>query len=373
MTSKERLLTVLRHGTPDRVPISTYELVGYNENAWENQQPAYKPLMDYIREKTDCMYMLGVPVETAGVPYGFDVRDKTHIKQWTDGGSTFTRNVIMTPKGDISSLCRIDKEINTVWTLEHLIKDDDDMERLLSMSHSTGLIDASGLIAESEKLGDRGILLIDISDPLGDAAGLFEFGEFTIRASTDRRNFTMLLDSIFEYKMYLLEEMLKQGVGPLFRIIGPEYATPPYLGTDLFHEYICKYDSRMIRLIHDYGQYARLHSHGRVRDILPHVLEMEADAVDPVEASHSGDIELWEAKKILGNKVCIIGNIQLRDLETLSPGEMRKITIKCMEEAKEGGNFVIMPTACPINENLSPATEENYKVFIDTALEYGEY
>ena len=37
---RERLLAALKCQTPDRVPISTYELVGYNIAAWENQQPS---------------------------------------------------------------------------------------------------------------------------------------------------------------------------------------------------------------------------------------------------------------------------------------------------------------------------------------------
>ena len=44
-----------------------------------------------------------------------------------------------------------------------------------------------------------------------------------------------------------------------------------------------------------------------------------------------------------------------------------------MAAAKEGGGFVIMPTAEPITIPLAQKTTENYKVFINTALEEGEY
>jgi hypothetical protein len=44
-----------------------------------------------------------------------------------------------------------------------------------------------------------------------------------------------------------------------------------------------------------------------------------------------------------------------------------------MQAAKKGGGFVIMPTAAPINIPLNPSTVENYKVFINTALEEGGY
>ena len=46
-TSRRRLLTTLAGGTPDRVPINTYELAGRNSVDWYNQQPSYRGLMDY--------------------------------------------------------------------------------------------------------------------------------------------------------------------------------------------------------------------------------------------------------------------------------------------------------------------------------------
>ena len=44
-----------------------------------------------------------------------------------------------------------------------------------------------------------------------------------------------------------------------------------------------------------------------------------------------------------------------------------------MDQAKDGGRFVLMPTAGPINLPLSPGTEANYKAFIDAGLEFGRY
>ena len=367
MTSRERLLAVIKHQIPDRVPVSTYELVGWRKNSWENSQSSYGPLMDYIREKTDCLYMTDVD------NINEYVENHTHIKEWKEGISTFMHTTLSTPKGDISKLDRFDENINTVWHLEPFIKNDDDIDRYLSIPAELLPVETENLKMQDTLLEDRGILLISIADPLCIAAELFHFGDFTMKAYTDRCIFTKLLDKLYEQQIFYLEDMLKKGAGPLFRIIGPEYATPPYLSPELFHEYVCKYDKKMIKMIHGYSQFARIHCHGRIREIPPHIMEMEADAVDPVEAPPSGDIELKEVKNLYGDKLCLMGNIQLRDLETLSSNEVRALVIKCMEDGKSGGNFVIMPTASPINVPINPKTDRNYRSFIDTALEYGVY
>jgi uroporphyrinogen-III decarboxylase len=367
MNSRERLLAVVRHEVPDRVPISTYELVGWNSGSWENQQVSYKPLMDYIREKTDCLYMTGVPAVNKYI------RDHITVKSEKRGASTYIRTVLDTPKGEISKVDRVDAELNTVWHIEHFVKDDEDLEKYLSIPQDLLPVNTDHLKSQEQLLGDSGILLVDIADPLCIAAELFEFGDFTVKAYTDKAGFTKLLDKIFESQMYFLEDMLKKGAGPLFRIVGPEYATPPYLGPELFHEYVYKYDRKMIRVIHDYGQYARVHCHGRIRGVLKDIIDMEADALDPVEATPSGNIEIQEIKKLYGNRICLMGNIQLKDLEFASPKQMKNIVKRAVEEGKPGGSFVIMPTASPINKDLNETTLRNYKIFIDTALEYGKY
>jgi len=40
MTGRERLLQTLTCRVPDRVPISTYELCGFNSRAFENNDPS---------------------------------------------------------------------------------------------------------------------------------------------------------------------------------------------------------------------------------------------------------------------------------------------------------------------------------------------
>ncbi|HNT35325.1 MAG TPA: hypothetical protein PKH07_10055, partial [bacterium] len=53
------------------------------------------------------------------------------------------------------------------------------------------------------------------------------------------------------------------------------------------------------------------------------------------------------------------------------PEQVQQAVRECMNAAKVGGGYVIMPTAAPINIPLAKKTEDNYRTFIETALEYG--
>jgi uroporphyrinogen decarboxylase len=96
-------------------------------------------------------------------------------------------------------------------------------------------------------------------------------------------------------------------------------------------------------------------------------------AIDPLEPLPDGDMPLAEVKKKYGDKFCLFGNIELKELEFADSGRIDRLVKSAMEGAKSGGGFVLMPTASPITNNLSPVTQRNYLQYIESALKYGQY
>lgn len=365
MTSRERLMAALRHEPLDRVPISTHELVGWNPDSWENQEPSYQRLMDFIRAHTDCLYLCSAPRRNR--------LEETTQETWDEGGSHWTRTYVHTPLGDLRMTSRRDDGVHTNWRVERLLKTDEDIARYLSIPYELEPPDMSGFHAAQERLGERGIMLFSVADPLCVVAELFHFQDFLLRAFYQTEQIITLLDAVAPRVYEFLDAVLAQGAGPLIRIVGPEYATPPYLPPYFFRRFVVEYDRPMIERIHEYGRYARIHCHGRIRHVLDMIVEMGADALDPVEEPPSGDIPLAEVKARCGDRLCLMGNLQLRDLETGAPEQMAEIVRETISAGKPGGGFVIMPAAAPINAPLSPLTERNYIAFIETALRYGRY
>jgi hypothetical protein len=104
------------------------------------------------------------------------------------------------------------------------------------------------------------------------------------------------------------------------------------------------------------------------------ILDTDPDGIDPCEPPPDGDIELDEVKRCCTARgVSVWGNIELKLLEAGSPAEVRSAVQCCMDQAKAGGGFVLLPTAGPIDLSLSPVTEANYVAMIDAVHEFGEY
>ncbi|MFH1737930.1 MAG: uroporphyrinogen decarboxylase family protein [bacterium] len=366
LTSRDRLHRLLDRKPIDRVPISTYEINPWDKENWYTRQPSYGTLNEYIRTHADCIWLVGAPIRNKAEW----AETATH---WREGKSQYTRRVVHTPKGDLQWVYRVDDDLFTTWQVEHPFKEIEDVDRYLSLPWEFGGCDMSEIERAQREIGDNGIVMCDISDPICTPPDLFEFGHFLVTVFENRSKLRQLMDVLHERILQALEYQLEHGAGPLWRLVGPEYATPPYLPPELFRELVVEYDRPIVDLIHRYGGKVRLHCHGCVSQVLDMFVEIGADGTDPLEPPPQGDIELAEVKRRVGDKMILFGNMELAWLEYCSPEEIDGHVRGMMESAKEGGGYVVLPTAAPINIPLKPQTERNYIQMIDSTLKYGGY
>ena len=371
MTSRERLLSAIKLEKTDRVPVSTYELVGYNSWAFENKESSYQNLMDFIRKKTDCVCMWDLNSNGRTVQSSYITQiDCRQIR-----GENYTERhlTLHAPKGELTSTHRVYDNLYTTWQTERWCKTTEDVDKIMSIPFEPATYNDSDYERIKTEVGDNGIIMSGAADPAYLAMELMEFGESTVWVMTETEHFAKVVEEFHRRNMINLENMLKCKVVDLYRICGPEYLTPPYLPPKYFKRFVTPYLKEMTELIHKYGGHVRIHSHGKINKVLDEILSCGADAMDPCEGPPDGDITLRELKERTSGQMCLFGNIQLKMLEHASTDEIREIVRVCMDSAKKDGGYVIMPTAAPINVPLSPKSEENYRVFIETALEYGKY
>ncbi len=366
MTSKERLHKTLRGELADRVPISTYELCGFNSKAFENNDSSYKTLMEYIRAHTDGITMYNPrEISAASCP--------SVTERWDEGDFHVVKTVLKTKSRDLIRVQKRRDAVMTTWTTEHFCKDTKDVDAWLSIPFAESTYDYSDYTRVAAELGENGIVMASVSDPACTAMELMEFGEATVWALTEPEHFKETLDEIHRRQMINLKTMLETKTIDLYRVCGPEYITPPYLSPRHFERYVYPYIREMTGLIQRFGGKVRIHSHGKIGTVLDMIVDSGADAVDPCEAPPDGDISLYDIKQKTKDRMTVFGNLQLKLLENGTAEQVHNEVRLCMGSAKEGGRYVIMPTAAPINRPLNKQTERNYMIFIDAALEYGYY
>jgi hypothetical protein len=339
--------------------------------AWENNDSSYAGLMSFIRENADCAAMWSPESNEQFLGSAYPV--EMDVRQERDGNATVFHRTLHTPKGDLTSVHKIYDDVRTTWIVEHWCKSTDDVDKALSIPYEPLAYDSSDRPRIDEELGDRGVVMDSPADPLWMAADLMEFGDYTVWALANTEHFARTVEIMRERCLENLKRSLGSTVSDIYRICGPEYATPPYLPPEFFARFVTPCVKDMVDLIHDKGAIARFHSHGKINQVLDMIVETGADALDPCEPPPDGDIELADVKRRVGGRMCLCGNLELKLIEHGSHEEIRKAVIDAMTAAKPGGGFIIMPTASPINTPLAAKTEENYRVWIQTALEFGAY
>ncbi|NLE44365.1 MAG: hypothetical protein GX620_06555 [Chloroflexi bacterium] len=372
MNRRQRLMTTLRGGAVDRPPVCFYEINGLDEDPTSDDpfniysHPSWLPLIELARDSTDRIVMRSAPFRHHALD---PLAEMTHTETWHDGASRFTRQTVRLGGRTLSSVSRRDRDVNTVWVLEPLLKGADDLEALLTLPPpAPGREPDIATIVETETiLGDSGIVMIDTPDPLCLAASLFDMGTFTVIALTQQALFHRLIERFAAIVWPQTEAIAAALPGRLWRIYGPEYASPPYLPPRLFEEYVVQYDTPMVNVIQRLGGFARIHSHGRLRAILDLIASTGCIGLDPIEPPPQGDVSLRYVRERYGAQIVLFGNLEASDIENL-PGDLFAAKVRqAVDEgtAGSGRGFVLMPSACPYGRVLSPLAMENYRTMID--------
>jgi len=77
-------------------------------------------------------------------------------------------------------------------------------------------------------------------------------------------------------------------------------------------------------------------------------------------------VDLERARNILGDKICIIGNVGTTNMLMNSPGEVAEESLMCIEKAGKNGSFVLC-TGCGISKDCPP---DNIEAMVKTTKEY---
>ena len=229
------------------------------------------------------------------------------------------------------------------------------------------------LRGEERELGDRGIVMVDTEDPLCAAATLMSMQDYTIVAFTENVLFHQLLEKLARQIHTRTAQVAREFPGHLWRIYGPEYASEPYLPPRLFDEYVVRYVEPMVRVIREHGGFARIHCHGRVRNILALIAGMGADAIDPLEPPPLGDVTLADVRQQYGRQLVLFGNLEVVDVERMEPAAFDQVVCRALAEgtAGPGRGFVLMPSACPVGRKVEPRTLQNYRTMVHRATTWG--
>ena len=346
MTSRERILAAMRLETPDRVPVSPFGLGKLDPEApftWE-----------FIRT-TDPL----ITAVSAGDPFlglGVDVTTSA------DGDTTST--VIHTPKGDLTR--KVQRTAVTTATVKFPFETPADVERFLSIPYIPPEADVAAFHAMKERVGEEGLVMVGVADAVCLPASWFPPEGFCM-AWADSPDLLVNLTSLAAARTNAHVKRLCEAGVDAFRIIGGEYASVQ-LGPKGFDALVMAFDGELVDVIHGYGAIAYYHNHGPAMRFLDRFADLGIDALDPLEAPPWGDCDLAETKRRIGDRVCLVGNLDDKEvLESRGAPEVRQMGRGCLERAGPDG-FLLGGTA---SGTYTEKGARSFMALVEVSREYG--
>lgn len=330
MNSRERVLAALNHQEVDRVPW----VESYVSNFFAKKLLGYEPVIPgTARTAPDVLKVLAID----SMNYNF-----------------------MPPR------CARDEQMNEVeFVAEGLLKTWDDLEKFKAT-----LPDPT-----DDKFYEQGK---EFLKTYGDDKCIFAAVRFGIEhtfLSMGIEHFGMMLyddpkfvhatmEMFTDFTCKTIDRINEMGFHGYFVSDDQAYRSGPFISYKHFQEFFYPYMKKCADRMKLPWIY---HSCGNIMPIMDDLLSLGMNAIANIEP---GPMDINEVKKKYGDKVCIVGNIDLH--YTLTRGTVEETIAEVKDRIKNiapGGNYIIASS----NGLTSYCKPENIKAMNDTILKYGNY
>ena len=362
MTSKERMLTALRGERPDRLPVTTHHVMpSFLDSHMEGKSD--QEFFDIFGLDPIHWIIAYAANESAGDYYdpghtelGFLEARRVSSDSWRfkvekldNKDYDTSRFSIITPKKTLSMVLQSDK--HTTWVAEYLIKEKSDID-IIARYMTQPKCDVEAVNDAADQFGDRGLVRGHIAcfDGFGqpgcwqDFSCLYGSTDLIMASMEDPQWVHAFLEVLRDRKKVYVDSL----AGARYDLIelGGGDASTTVISPDIFDEFVAPYDSVLIASAHEAGQRIVYHTCGGMMPILENIAAMKPDAMETFTPSGmGGDAILSEAKRRIGDKVCMIGGFdQFHFFTGCTEEEVREEVRRCFQEAGPGGGYILCPS-----------------------------
>ena len=349
MTGRERILTALRRGQPDRVPI--WELI--------------------VNEPT--LSALAGPGATA-----FDFAERMDLD-----GITIFENQRLEPSagGHI-----VTDEWGITWGISDVgipypVAGPIAGERDPSGSSPSGRsLDTyrppdpgadwrlTTLEAAIQRFGGERAVVFLTHDAFEFASNLYGMENVLAGFALDPHFVHRLFRTVIEYKKAVLERACAMGADAI--VAGDDYASRrgPIMSPAHFREFVKPYLREIVEVAHRHGKPFIKHTDGNIWPLLDDLLDTGVDALDPLEPIAGMDI--GEVKRAVGQRAAVVGNVDCSVVLTRGAAEQVVEAVKeTIAKGSPGGGHILASS-----NSIHPAVKpENYRAMVEAGRRFGAY
>ncbi len=390
MTSRERMLRVLRGEMPDRVPVTLFVCDGghfLNQlypgiDPWDFESAQLKVIE--IQKQFGCdvfvrlLYGVSDPlwIHMGGLNTSQQTEDwEVSTEHIQHGNTRIARSTIRTPAGTLTQdfsttevrpgtfvFACTRKPVATPEDLEIAIRYEPRMPECWKDQVKRRVAKIRDAVGESGILGtwsphgpfNNASLLID-HDTL--------YALFRIDYGFYERLMNFAMERILDYTAAI------DAAGPDVHCVGGN-VPGGFLGKRNYDRFVLPFERRYIEFVQRNGVPAMYHNCGEIMNLVESYVELGARVVEPFSPPPLGDADLARARQIVtGRYVMLSGIDQVNVLQKGSIEDVKRATEAAVQAGKPGGGFLMQPV--DFLEYGTPV--ENVEAYVRTALDNSVY
>ena len=145
------------------------------------------------------------------------------------------------------------------------------------------------------------------------------------------------------------------------------YNDNPFLSPPMFDEFVTPYLKQLIAGYRDMGFYVIKHTDGNIMPILDSLVDCNPHALHSLDPQ--GGVDLAEVKRLVGEKVCLIGNVNCGLLQTGTDEEVVESARYALRHGMPGGGYIFSTSNCV----YTGMALERYELMLDVWRREGNY
>ncbi len=294
------------------------------------------------------------------------------LKNWqvcfehTDQGDGFTNYLwtAQTPAGPITWGYQVGGGI--VSEGERPIKDERDLDLLSAYMPSPESMVLDRLAAMVRGAGEHAFFTHNLLGVWGEAVSMRGLATLSMDLYERPEFVKRLSEFVTERTLRKLPLLARCGI---HSILYDQSWVGVGLSRAVYREFVLPNDRRVVQAAKEAGLLVSYHNCGRGMHILEDMVSTGADALETLTPkSMSGDFDLAEVKRLVGDRITLNGGFNERILATGTPDEVCAEVRHCLTAAAGGGRYILRTCG-----QIFDARPENLQAFAAAARDYGSY
>lgn len=141
----------------------------------------------------------------------------------------------------------------------------------------------------------------------------------------------------------------------------------PFLRPEQFAEFVSPYLVQLVTAYREMGFYVIKHTDGNIMPIVDQLLSAKPHALHSLDPQ--GDVDIAEVKRLYGEEVCLIGNVNCGLLDTGTDDEVVESARYALRNGMPGGGYIFSTSNCI----YTGMRLSRYELMLDVWRQEGNY